>query len=53
MRILVIEDDSRVASFIRSGLSADEFLVDVAHDALPAHAFRSGWRRLISVACWK
>ena len=32
MRILVIEDDSRVASFIRRGLSADKFLVDVAHD---------------------
>ena len=34
MRILVIEDDSRVASFIRSGLSADKFLVDVAQDGL-------------------
>jgi heavy metal response regulator len=32
MRILVIEDDSRVASFIRRGLSADKFLVDVAAD---------------------
>ena len=32
MRILVIEDDSRVASFIRRGLSADRFLVDVAPD---------------------
>ena len=32
MRILVIEDDSRVASFIRRGLSADKYLVDVAHD---------------------
>ena len=32
MRILVIEDDSRVASFIRRGLSADKFLVDVAPD---------------------
>jgi len=32
MWILVIEDDSRVASFIRRGLSADKFLVDVAHD---------------------
>src|SRR5262245_13671698 len=32
MRILVIEDDSRVASFTRRGLSADRFLVDVAHD---------------------
>src|SRR5262245_1000427 len=32
MRILVIEDDSRVASFIRRGLSADKFVVDVAPD---------------------
>ena len=32
MRILVIEDDSRAASFIRRGLSADKFLVDIAHD---------------------
>ena len=32
MRILVIEDDHRVASFIRRGLSADKFVVDVAHD---------------------
>jgi two-component system copper resistance phosphate regulon response regulator CusR len=32
MRILVIEDDQRVASFLRRGLVADRFLVDVAHD---------------------
>ena len=32
MRILVIEDDSRVASFIRRGLSADKFLVDISPD---------------------
>ena len=32
MRILVIEDDRRVASFLRRGLSADKFLVDVASD---------------------
>ena len=32
MRILVIEDDQRVASFIRRGLAADKFIVDVAHD---------------------
>jgi heavy metal response regulator len=32
MRVLVIEDDSRVASFIRRGLSADKFQVDVAQD---------------------
>lgn len=32
MRILVIEDDQRVGSFIRRGLSADKFLVDLAQD---------------------
>jgi two-component system copper resistance phosphate regulon response regulator CusR len=32
MRILVIEDDPRVASFIRRGLSADRFVVDIAAD---------------------
>jgi heavy metal response regulator len=32
MRILVIEDDRRVASFIRRGLSADKFVVDVAQE---------------------
>jgi heavy metal response regulator len=32
MRILVIEDDPRVASFIRRGLSADKFVVDVAQE---------------------
>ena len=32
MRILVIEDDPRVASFIRRGLAADKFMVDVAPD---------------------
>lgn len=32
MRILLIEDDQRVASFIRRGLAAEKFLVDAAHD---------------------
>jgi two-component system, OmpR family, copper resistance phosphate regulon response regulator CusR len=32
MRILVIEDDHRVANFIRRGLAADRFLVDVAQE---------------------
>jgi two-component system copper resistance phosphate regulon response regulator CusR len=32
MRILVIEDDPRVGSFIRRGLAADKFLVDVVQD---------------------
>ncbi len=32
MRILVIEDDERISSFIKRGLEADGYLVDVAHD---------------------
>ena len=32
MRILLVEDDQRVASFIRRGLSSEKFLVDVAGD---------------------
>jgi len=32
MRILVIEDDPRVASFIRRGLAADKFVVDLAQE---------------------
>jgi heavy metal response regulator len=32
MRILLVEDDQRVASFIRRGLAAERFLVDAAHD---------------------
>ncbi len=34
MRILVIENDKRVASFVRRGLTADKFLVDLALDKL-------------------
>lgn len=32
MRILVIEDERKVASFIRKGLSEEMYAVDVAHD---------------------
>lgn len=32
MRILVIEDDQRVASFIRRGLAADKFVIDIAQE---------------------
>ena len=32
MRILVVEDEKKVASFIKRGLEEEEFTVDVAHD---------------------
>lgn len=32
MRILVVEDEKKVAGFIKRGLEEEEFLVDVAHD---------------------
>ncbi|MFC1662473.1 response regulator transcription factor [Gemmatimonadota bacterium] len=41
MRILVVEDDKKVASFVEQGLREDGYSVDVAHDgvdgALKAH----------------
>jgi len=32
MRILVVEDEKKVASFIERGLEAEHYTVDVAHD---------------------
>ena len=32
MRILVIEDDKKVAAFIRKGLTEEQYVVDVCHD---------------------
>ena len=32
MRVLVVEDDQRVASFIQKGLEEEGFAVDVLHD---------------------
>ncbi len=32
MRLLVVEDDKRVSSFVRRGLAAEGFIVDVAQD---------------------
>jgi DNA-binding response OmpR family regulator len=36
MRILVVEDDLPLASFIRKGLEAEHYAVDTAHDGLQA-----------------
>ena len=38
MRILLVEDDTRVASFIRKGLEEEQYLVDVAEDGETALA---------------
>ena len=32
MRILVIEDEKKVASFVQRGLEAEHYAVDVVHD---------------------
>ena len=32
MRILVVEDEKKVASFIKRGLEEENFEVDIAHD---------------------
>ncbi len=43
MRILVVEDDKKVASFIEQGLREDGYSVDVAHDgvdgSMKAHVY--------------
>lgn len=43
MRILVVEDDKKVASFVEKGLREDGYSVDVAHDgtdgSLKAHVY--------------
>src|SRR5882757_9960176 len=36
MRILVVEDEKKTASFIRKALQAESFAVDVAHDGADA-----------------
>jgi DNA-binding response OmpR family regulator len=43
MRILVVEDDKKVASFLETGLSEEGYAVDVAHDgadgSMKAHVY--------------
>ena len=38
MRILVVEDDRKVASFIATGLEQEGYAVDVLHDGTEAGA---------------
>ncbi len=39
MRILVVEDDLPLANFVRQGLEAESYTVDVVHDGESACAF--------------
>ena len=36
MRVLVVEDEKKTASFIRKALQAESFAVDVSHDGTEA-----------------
>src|SRR4051812_2099978 len=49
MRILLVEDDTRVASFIRKGLEEEQFRVDLAEDGETAlaHALSGEYDLLI------
>ena len=38
MRILIVEDEKRVAQFLQKGFPAESFTVDVANDGLKACA---------------
>src|ERR1700750_3348944 len=43
MRVLVVEDERRLASAVRRGLTAEGFVVDVAHDGVDGlHLAREG-----------
>jgi DNA-binding response OmpR family regulator len=43
MRVLVVEDERRLASVVRRGLTAEGFVVDVAHDGIDGlHMAREG-----------
>ncbi len=43
MRILVVEDDAALASYIRKGLEAEHYAVDVALDGAQGAAMACGW----------
>src|SRR6476620_9996944 len=43
VRVLVVEDERRLASAVRRGLTAEGFVVDVAHDGVDGlHLARAG-----------
>ena len=46
MRILLAEDDDALAAFVRKGLEAEHYAVDVSRDGLLFTAARAGyWKR--------
>ena len=42
MRILVIEDEVRLAEYLRKGLSENGYVVDVTHDGIDGRQRRTG-----------
>jgi two-component system, OmpR family, copper resistance phosphate regulon response regulator CusR len=42
MRILVVEDDKKVAAFVRKGLVEEQYVVDVCHDGAEGLSFALG-----------
>jgi DNA-binding response OmpR family regulator len=43
MRVLIAEDDVALASFVRKGLEAEHYAVDVSHDGEQARAMAGDW----------
>ncbi len=50
MRVLVVEDEKKTASFIRKALQAESFAVDVSHDG--AEALSLAGRPPSTPSCW-
>lgn len=51
MRILVIEDDLKVANFISSGLGQEGYSVDVLHEGTEAGAQALAWLSCLPFSC--
>ena len=63
MRILLVEDESKVARFIARGLSADRFAVDTAADGISGLDLAAGrgkgsgercsyWLAIVAITSW-
>ena len=53
MHILVVEDERKVASFVKRGLEAAHYSVDVEHDGAAGLSglLKSDYDRLFSMSC--